>query len=147
MLRMKVRLDPVGMFLKEPRIDEVVAIRSSRVLARGLLFIVCFRSFVEIFIRVVFGSIGQEIENLDHGLVVRRPLPDGLGVMDAQTVDDQKDLLLRVLDESLQKIDEDRYVQSASLTCIRPRLLAAAMMLVESFCPVCATIRVCPFGS
>ena len=36
-----------------------------------------------------------------------------LGVMDAQIVDDQKNLLLRVLDETLHEIDEDRHVQRA----------------------------------
>jgi hypothetical protein len=33
--------------------------------------------------------------------------------MDAQIVDDQKNLLLRVLDETLHEIDEDRHVQRA----------------------------------
>jgi hypothetical protein len=51
--------------------------------------------------------------------VLRQPFPDGLGVMDAQIVDDQKDLLFRVLDETLQKIDEDRHIQRA-LVLIRP---------------------------
>jgi hypothetical protein len=33
--------------------------------------------------------------------------------MDGQIIDNQKDLLLRVLDETLHEIDEDRHVQRA----------------------------------
>ena len=51
----------------------------------------------------MFRRVGREIENLDLVLVLRQPFLNGLGVMDAQIVDDQKDLLFRVLDETLQK--------------------------------------------
>jgi hypothetical protein len=40
---------------------------------------------------------------LDFVVVVQQPILDGLGVMDAQIVDNEKDRLLRVLDETLQK--------------------------------------------
>src|SRR5271166_5547461 len=88
------------------RIDEVVATRSSRVLARGLFLIVCFRLLFRYSSGFVLRRIGGKVEDLDFVLVARQPVVDGLGVMDAQIVDDQIDLLLRVLDETLHEIDK-----------------------------------------
>jgi hypothetical protein len=50
--------------------------------------------------------IGREIKDLDFVLVARQPILNRLGVMDAQIVDNQKDLLLRVLDETEHNPDE-----------------------------------------
>jgi hypothetical protein len=52
----------------------------------------------------VFRRIGREIKDLDFVSVARQPVLDSLGVMDAQIVDDQKNLLLRVLDETLKSV-------------------------------------------
>ena len=89
----------------------MAATRSSRVLARGLFLIVCFRSLLRYSSGLCSGAYGREIKDLDLDLVARQPILNRLGVMDAQIVDDQKDLLLRVLDETLHEVDEDRDVQ------------------------------------
>ena len=51
----------------------------------------------------MFRRVGREVEYLDLVLVLRQTLLDGLGVMDAQIVNDQKDFLFRVLDDTLRK--------------------------------------------
>ena len=64
--------------------------------------------------------------------MLRQPFLNHLGVMDAQIVDDQKELLFRVLDESLDEsldeideADEDRHVQRA-LVDLEPHETAIA---------------------
>jgi len=86
--------------------NEIIAGLGTRLILDRLLQIV-----VEIFIRVVFRRIGREIKDLDFDLVARQPILNRLGMMDAQIVDNQKDLLLRVLEEPLHEINEDRDVQ------------------------------------
>ena len=78
--------------------DEIIAGLGTRLVLDRLLQIV-----VEIFIRIVFRRIGREIKDLDFDLVARQPILNRLGVMDTQIVDNQKDLLLRVLDGRFMK--------------------------------------------
>jgi hypothetical protein len=58
--------------------------------------------------------------------------------MAAAIADDQKDLLLCVPDETRHEVDEDRTIQGAltEWNRMRPRLLIAAIMLIENFCLV-----------
>jgi hypothetical protein len=93
----------------------VVATGPSRVLAGGLFLIVCLRSLVRYSSGV--RRIGRTSENLV--LVMRQPFLNHSrvfvegGEIDARIADDQKDLLLRVRDETRHEVDEDRTIQGA----------------------------------
>jgi len=65
--------------------------------------------------------------------------------MDAQIVDNQKDFCFASLMRRFMKSMKIATLQRTlvELNRMRPRLLTAAIMLVENFCPVCVRIGVC----
>ena len=65
-----------------------------------------FEVGIEPFIRVEFGTVAGQVEHLDLLFVLSQPGLDGLAVMDAQVVQNQKHLLGRILDQRLHKLDE-----------------------------------------
>lgn len=89
---------------------EIFLVLRSFVSSNGLLQIV-----VQVLVRVEFGTVGGQEDQLDSVLVFFEPLLDGFAVVDAEVIDDQEDLLLAELDHLPQELQEnvrvDRFLQ------------------------------------
>lgn len=117
--------------------EAVVETGSSRLSGARLVFDPLLQVIVEVFVGIVFGRIGRQIENLDVVFLSRQPRADFSGVMHSQVVHDEKDFPVRILCQAFHETYTVKVSTFSALWKImnrmRPRLLTAAIMLAENF--------------
>jgi hypothetical protein len=103
---LEIRTNPLRLFLQGTQMPQQFALHSLRRADRLARVHARFQIGIQVFVRVQLRRIAGQVKQFNLLGMLFQPRAYPLGVMNAQVIDDQKDLLARVLAQALEKRDE-----------------------------------------